>query len=183
MVLQHYDITERKKWVGSLKESERKFRTLFETFVNIYLPASIWRAESEAQNAMVKGSPTSKKRVLVMDDEEMLRNLVEKMLERLGYAAETVKNGIEAVETYKTRKDSKEPFDAVILDLTIKGGMGGKQTVQELLKIDPHVRAIVCTGYAHDPIMTEFQEYGFKGAMAKPYEMKALEGTLKKLLL
>ena len=77
------------------------------------------------------------KRVLLMDDEEMLRNLARQMLERQGYVVETVKDGVEAVEAYKKQKVSGEAFDAVILDLTIKGGMGGEETIRELLKIDP----------------------------------------------
>ena len=82
------------------------------------------------------GQPTIR-RILVMDDEESLRNLAQKMLERLGYKVETVKDGVEAIETYKKHMDSGEPFDGVILDLTIKGGMGGDQAIKELIKIDP----------------------------------------------
>ena len=121
------------------------------------------------------------KRVLVMDDEEMLRELAQQMLERMGYAVETVKDGAEAITAYKDQKDSGEPFDAVILDLTIKRGMGGEQTIRELLKMDPHVKAIVSSGYFNDPVMSDFQEYGFKGAMPKPYEKSTLEKVLENL--
>ena len=118
-----------------------------------------------------------------MDDEEMLRNLAQKMLERLGgYKVATVKDGVEAIETYKKQMDSGEPFDGVILDLTIKGGMGGEQTIRELSKIDPGVKAIVCSGYFNDPVITNFEEYGFRGAMAKPYQKADLESVLKKVL-
>ena len=117
-----------------------------------------------------------------MDDEEMLRNLAQKMLQRLGYEVETVKDGDEAIETYKKRMDSEEPFDAVVLDLTIKGGMGGAQTIKELIRIDPGVKAIVCSGYFNDPVITNFKEYGFQGAMPKPYQMADLEIVLKKVL-
>ena len=110
-----------------------------------------------------------------MDDEESLRNLAQKMLERLGYEVETVKDGVEAIETYKKHMDSGEPFDGVILDLTIKGGMGGEQTIQELMKIDPNVKAIVCSGYFNDPVMANYEEHGFRGAMAKPYQKADLE--------
>ena len=116
-----------------------------------------------------------------MDDEEILRNLAQKMLERLGYKVETVKDGVEAIETYKKNKVSGEPFDAVILDLTIKGGMGGEQTMRELLKIDPDVKAIVSSGYFNDPVMSDFEKYGFMGALAKPYEKKALKEVLERL--
>jgi len=114
--------------------------------------------------------------------EEMLSNLTQMMLGRLGYEVETVKDGDEAIEAYKKQKDSVEPFDAVILDLTIKGGMGGEQTIRELIKIDPGVKAIVCSGYFNDPVITNFEEYGFQGAMPKPYQMADLEIVLKKVL-
>ncbi len=117
-----------------------------------------------------------------MDDEEMLRTLAQRMLERLGHEVETVKDGDEAIEAYKKQKDSVEPFDAVILDLTIKGGMGGEQTIRELIKIDPGVKAIVCSGYFNDPVLANYEEHGFRGAMAKPYQMADLESVLKKIL-
>jgi PAS domain S-box-containing protein len=158
------------------------------TTLNIYLPAE--RPESAAQGtgrddagapSTIAHQQTSIQRVLMMDDEEMLRNLVRQMLERTGYAVETVKDGLEAIEKYKRRKDSGEPFDAVILDLTIKGGMGGEQTIRELLKIDPDVKAIVSSGYFNDPVMSDFEKYGFMGALAKPYEKKALKEALERL--
>ncbi len=122
------------------------------------------------------------RKILVMDDEEMLRTLAQRMLERLGHEVETVKDGDEAIEAYKKQKDSVEPFDAVILDLTIKGGMGGEQTIRELIKIDPGVKAIVCSGYFNDPVLANYEEHGFRGAMAKPYQMADLESVLKKIL-
>jgi len=159
------------------------------TTVDIYLPAAEKKVEkpiaeqASADTAPLIGSgqrPT--KKILVMDDEESLRNLAQKMLERLEYEVEVVKDGLEALEKYKRYMDSGKPFDAVILDLTIKGGMGGEQTIQELLKIDPDVKAIVSSGYYNDPVMTEFDKYGFKGAMAKPYQKVDLENVLKTLL-
>ena len=122
------------------------------------------------------------RKILVMDDEEMLRTLAQRMLERLGHEVETVKDGDEAIEAYKKQKDSVEPFDAVILDLTIKGGMGGEQTIRELIKIDPGVKAIVCSGYFNDPVLANYEEHGFRGAMAKPYQKSDLEGVLKKVM-
>jgi two-component system cell cycle sensor histidine kinase/response regulator CckA len=150
------------------------------TTVNIYLPAQRRQVTVDGAGPPAKGSP--KKRVLVMDDEEMLRKLVRQMLYRMGYAVETVKNGFEAIEAYKKQKDSGEPFDAVILDLTVKGGMGGEQTIGELLKIDPQVRAIVSSGYYNDPVLADFEKYGFKSAMAKPYAKNNLKVALEKLL-
>ncbi|MCF8129929.1 MAG: PAS domain S-box protein [Deltaproteobacteria bacterium] len=151
------------------------------TTVNIYLPAESQPAEADSISPKKDDSAFPMKRLLVMDDEEMLRYLAEKMLEKLGYAVETAKDGMEAIEFYKKQKDLGQPFDAVILDLTIKGGMGGEQTIQELLKINPDVKAIVCSGYFNDPVMSDFEKYGFVGALAKPYEKKALKEVLERI--
>ena len=158
------------------------------TTVNIYLPAfecGTRNAERGVQNknpdSAIRNPHSAIKRILVMDDEESLRTLAQRMLEHLGYEVKTVKDGVEAIETYKTPMDSGEPFHAVILDLTIKGGMGGEQTIKELIKIDPDVKAIVCSGYFNDPVMAHYAEHGFRGAMAKPYQMADLERVLKQV--
>jgi CheY-like chemotaxis protein len=159
------------------------------TTVTIYLPAAEEKGEPETVKQereditpSTSSDQTTIKRILVMDDEEMLRNLAQMMLERLGHEVETVADGDEAIETYKKRMDSEEPFDAVVLDLTIKGGMGGAQTIKELIKIDPDVKAIVCSGYFNDPVLANYEEHGFRGAMAKPYQKADLESVLKKVL-
>jgi len=152
------------------------------TTVTIYLPAETQPIETDGKTDSRSESIPPVKRVLVMDDEEMLRKLARQMLERMGYAVETVKDGVEAIKAYQKQKDRGESFDAVILDLTIKGGMGGEQTIGKLLRIDPHVKAIVNSGYFNDPIMSDFRKYGFMGAMAKPYEKKVLEEALENLL-
>ena len=152
------------------------------TTVDIYLPAERHHVKSDGKVHSEKDFPSPRKRVLLMDDEEMLRKLAQQMLKKLGYDVETVKNGLEAVELYKTQKALGTPFHAVILDLTIKGGMGGEQTVGKLLKIDPDVKAIVSSGYFDDPVMSNFEDYGFRGAMAKPYEKNKLKEELAKLL-
>ena len=168
------------------------------TIVNMYLPAlecsespgetgatlhgaDAQRDDAQAQSTIANRQSTIQ-RILVMDDEEMLRTLARRMLERLEYKVETVKDGVEAIEIYKKHLDSGEPFDGVILDLTIKDGMGGEQAIKELLKIDPDVKAIVCSGYFNDPVLAHFEEYGFRGAMAKPYQIADLEHVLKKVL-
>ena len=170
------------------------------TIVTIYLPTTA--AENKApgakhddvgaQSTIVNqqslrgvgpyGPEAAIRSILVMDDEEMLRNLAQMMLERLGHKVETVKDGMEAIETYKKHMDSGQPFDGVILDLTIKGGMGGEQAIKELIKVDPGVKAIVCSGYFNDPLMANYEKHGFRGAMAKPYQKADLERVLKKVL-
>ena len=159
------------------------------TTATIYLPVAVERRKRQrAKHKSVDIAPSissgqlTTKRILVMDDEESLRNLAQKMLERLGHKVETVKDGVEAIETYEKHMDSGEPFDGVILDLTIKGGMGGEQTIRELMKIDPNVKAVVCSGYFNDPVLAHFEEYGFRGAMAKPYQKADLESVLKTIL-
>jgi len=148
------------------------------TTVNIYLPAESRQVEVDSPAPSKNISPSPVKRVLFMDDEEMLRTLLQLMLERLGYEAATVSDGAQAIALYKRQNDSGEPFDAVILDLTIKGGMGGEQTIRELLKIEPNIKAFVSSGYCHDPIMTDFESYGFRGAIPKPYHMEDLKKAL-----
>ena len=91
-------------------------------------------------------------------------------------------DGAEAIEQYGEAKEAGQPFDAVILDLTIPGGMGGKETIEKLLELDPDVKAIVSSGYTTDPIMSEYKEYGFSAVVAKPYSVAQIEKMLQGLL-
>jgi CheY-like chemotaxis protein len=120
-------------------------------------------------------------RVLLMDDEEMIRNLGRQMLSRFGYDAVLAKDGGEAIALYKKAIDSGKPFEVVILDLTVKEGLGGKDAVKKILGIDPQAKAIVSSGYSTDPVMTAFRKYGFLGALPKPYTMKDMSDTLNKV--
>ena len=122
-------------------------------------------------------------RVLVMDDEEMIRNLSRQTLSRLGYEPALAKDGAEAVELYGAAKDSGKPFDIVILDLTIKGGAGGKEVIKKLMAIDPDIKAIISSGYPNDPVMTDFKAYGFAGALPKPHIRKDLIDMLTKVTM
>jgi len=121
-------------------------------------------------------------RILVMDDEDSIRNLSKQRLSRLGYESELAKDGVQAIELYKKSMNFGQPFDLVILDLTVKGGMGGKDVIKALLKIDPQVKAIVSSGYSNDPVMTDFRAYGFTGALPKPNTKKELIEALKKII-
>ncbi len=120
--------------------------------------------------------------ILVMDDEEMLLEMMTGMLENLGYQAVTAVNGHEAISLYKAAAANSAPFAAVVMDLTIPGGMGGKDTAQQILSFDPHACLIVSSGYSNDPIVSEFGSYGFKGAISKPYRIKELGQLLSTLL-
>jgi len=147
----------------------------------IYLPAS--SKEALIEKKLRERIPTGKGKILLMDDEELVREVGGEMLEVLGYEVEFAKQGAEAIELYKKAKESAYPFDAIIVDLTVPGGMGGKETVQELIEIDPEVKAIVSSGYSTDPVMADFRKYGFSGGVAKPYKLKELGETLYKVVM
>jgi PAS domain S-box-containing protein len=150
------------------------------TEFSIYLPASpneIPEEKSRPDN-LIHGAG----RILLMDDETMVRNVAGHMLTRLGYEVDFAENGTEAVERYQRARDDGRPFDAVIMDLTIPGGMGGRVAIRKLKKLDPTVRAIVSSGYADGPVMAEYQKYGFCGMMAKPYEINTLSNVLQQVL-
>ncbi|MFH2218358.1 MAG: ATP-binding protein [Pseudomonadota bacterium] len=151
------------------------------TSMHIYLPASVQQAY-EARLPGPDDSVRTKNRVLFMDDEKFLRDLAMQTLKALGFEASTAENGEEAIALYAKAMDQGEPFGAVILDLMVPGGMGGKETIGKLRKIDPDVRAIVSSGYAGDPIMASYQDFGFKGALPKPYTLADLKGALKALM-
>ena len=109
-----------------------------------------------------------------MDDEEMVREVLGRILARLGYEAEFAKDGGEAIEMFVQAHGSGQAFATVILDLTVPGAMGGKETLAKLLEIDPQVKAVVSSGYSDDPIMADFQKYGFNGVIAMPYKISNL---------
>ena len=148
------------------------------TTFHIYLPASDKAVPEKEETRLIKGHG----RILVMDDEASLRKIVGKMLAMLGYEAEFAKNGAEAVRMVKDAKEAEKPYDAVILDLTIPGGMGGKEAIDKLLEIDPEIKAIVSSGYSDDPVLANFQEYGFKGMMLKPFASQSLSKVLHEVL-
>lgn len=155
-----------------LIESEAGFGTL----VQFYLPAipdAVLSIESTtSQKIMGDG------RILVMDDELIVRQVLGKLLTRFGYQVDFAKEGNEAIQLYQKAKNENRPYLLVIMDLTIPGGMGGKETIKELLMVDPTVRAIVSSGYFNDPIMANYQNYGFKGFISKPYKMKELQNII-----
>ncbi len=121
-------------------------------------------------------------KILVMDDEEIIRELSRDMLSALGYVGDFVKEGGEAVAYYEKALTEGKPYDAVIMDLTVPGGMGGKEAVEKILSIDPGVKAIVSSGYANDPIMADYRKYGFIGVVPKPYRISELSRTLRQVI-
>jgi len=132
---------------------------------------------------MVTGRGTAmsgqeKKKILVMDDEDMVGEIACQMLEYLGFEAVWVTNGEDAVREYAQQKDAGQKYTAVIMDLTIPKGMGGQEAIVEILAIDKDAKALVSSGYSTDPIMLNYQEYGFAGVIAKPFDLTAIEKAL-----
>ena len=120
-----------------------------------------------------------KKKILVMDDEEMVGEIACQMLEFLGFTAVWVANGADAVRAYRTQQEAGQGYAAVIMDLTIPGGMGAKEAIPEILAIDRKAKVFVSSGYSSDPIMVEHRDYGFSGAIAKPFDLAAMQEVLK----
>jgi CheY-like chemotaxis protein len=152
------------------------------TTFKIYLP-SIGEAYSSHQAVTAPQIAANHKggSVLVMDDEEIIRKLASEMLTYLGYQVTTCVNGEEALSRYKAARESGTPFSAVIMDLTIPGGMGGGETAERIRAIDPEAFLIVSSGYSNDPIMADYKTYGFSDAVAKPYNVTELEKVLSSL--
>jgi CheY-like chemotaxis protein len=148
----------------------------------VYLPASGYVIPPKKHSVDIIRPLAGKGKILVMDDDDTLRTTLGKVLKSLGYDVVCVPEGGEAVEAYRKAKDAKEAFDVVILDLTVAGGMGGKEALQELLKLDPQVKAVVSSGYSNDPIIAEYTKYGFKDAVVKPYDIEKLSRVLDKII-
>jgi len=119
-------------------------------------------------------------RILVMDDEEMVLHVASRIIDRLGFSVATARDGREAIELYRRGMAEGNPFDLVIMDLTVPGGMGGREAIRLLKQIDPSVRAIVSSGYSNDPVMASFRDYGFLSVVAKPYSIEDLSDAIRR---
>jgi PAS domain S-box-containing protein len=150
------------------------------TTVAVYLPAS---AHSLEPAPATPSSPAVRQEtILVMDDDDAIRDVLVDMLTQLGYQSQCARHGAEAVALYQQARDRGQPFAAVLLDLTVPGGMGGQETIAHLQAIDPQVRAIVSSGYAVDPLMAHHRAYGFREVLSKPYTVEGLEEVLQRVL-
>ena len=114
-----------------------------------------------------------------MDDDEMILELAGQMLRFMGHAVTPCRDGRECLDLYEKAMIDKAPYDLVIMDLTIPGGMGGSKAIRKLLEIDPLARAIVSSGYSNDPVMAEYAEHGFKAVVVKPYQMEDLNRAVQ----
>jgi CheY-like chemotaxis protein len=150
------------------------------TTFHLYLPAA-------AKLTLPRKAPGSKVpprpcRILVMEDEKNVREVIGAILQRRGHEVELVEDGQRAIEVYRSAKELGRPFDAVILDLMVRAGMGGQETIQALRRMDPTVNAIVMSGYAADPVVLNHEHYGFKGALAKPFDAGKMQEILARII-
>ncbi len=150
------------------------------TLFRVYLPASTKPLEENAKNPAEKHFIPG--RILLMDDEEAIRSMVAAMLKRMGHEVVAASHGEEAVTLYSQALEAGRRFDAVILDLTVPGGLGGKETIKILKKMDPNVKAVVSSGYSADDICARPREYGFFDSVSKPFTMQDLKAVLIRIL-
>lgn len=150
------------------------------TVFEIYLPASnqaVAKDETDASKIR-KG----RGRILVMDDEAPIRRTLSRLLQHLGYGVALARDGDEAIQLYRNAQIQKQSFAAVLLDLTVPGGMGGVETLEHLRRLDPNVRAIASSGYSNDAILSNHRNYGFVAMIAKPYKVTDLSRVLEKVV-
>jgi CheY-like chemotaxis protein len=121
-------------------------------------------------------------RIMVMDDDRMIREVISAQLHTLGHEPVLTKNGEEAINKYQAMQDEKKPVDIIIMDLTIPGGMGGMEAVRKLLVIDPLAKVIVASGYSNDPVMADYKKYGFSAAIGKPFSLDELAKVIESVL-
>lgn len=154
------------------------------TTFTIYLPAS--DAGKESMKGMDRkkhnGGQPQPARIMVMDDEDLVKKVVKSQLEYLGHEVLFVADGSEAVGRYRERMGTDKKIDCIIMDLTIPGGVGGKEAVQDILAIDPDARVIVASGYFNDPVMANYREYGFMAAVSKPFNLDELQQAIASVL-
>ncbi len=147
----------------------------------IYLPAITQEERPKEEFEEEQPNKTDLK-ILLMDDENIIRRTLGKMLGKMCYRTELAENGEEALKKYQEALESKTPFDVVILDLTVPGGLGAKETIKKLLELDPEVKALVSSGYPNDPVISNYRNHGFKGYLIKPYSEEELSKAISKLL-
>lgn len=151
------------------------------TTFHIYLPAAP-EARKAPRAAAERPQLHGHGRVLIMDDEESVRRVVAKMLGAMGYETTVAANGQEAVDIFNAHMDAFRPFDAVILDLTVKGGMGGLDCLRRLRQRDPGARVIASSGYSNDPVMADYAKHGFDGVVTKPYRLEELSRAVHRVM-
>ncbi len=150
------------------------------TTITIFLPSSY--ATPHPTDRTMAVLPKGRGRILVMDDEASIRRMVQDALTQFGYEVKGTQDGQEAIDAVSLSLQNDEKFDVVLLDLTVPGGMGGKEAIHHLRNLDPDLRAVVTSGYSDDPIMSNFERYGFQGILVKPYKILDLAKLLESML-
>ena len=125
---------------------------------------------------------TSKGKILLMDDEQIILDVTLEVLRFLDYEVQFAREGVAALGLYKQQKEAGVPFDLVILDLSVPEGMGGKETIGQLKAYDPSVKAVISSGYSNDPVVQDFESYGFSGKLSKPYKISDMKNILELLI-
>jgi PAS domain S-box-containing protein len=151
------------------------------TAFSIFLTASTNKIPVSPDKGTASASQRHGK-IMIMDDNEMVRNMAKAMLSRLGYEIELAADGEEAIGIYKKTLATGSQADLIIMDLTIPGGMGGEDAVKEILAINPEAKILVSSGYSNDPIMANYTDYGFCGAIVKPYQLQEINTILQDVL-
>jgi two-component system cell cycle sensor histidine kinase/response regulator CckA len=150
------------------------------TQFTVYLPASDKESPDQFEPGAEMTRGTGK--ILIMDDEEIILDVVAAMLSKAGYSVASARDGRQMLDIYQKAQLNGEAFDVVILDLTIPGGMGGKEAIEHLLQLDPQAKALVSSGYSNDPVMADYASFGFQGSVAKPYRTEDLCSTVSQIL-
>ena len=152
------------------------------TTFTIILPASKTVEMPRAKLPTHESTEKKKGKILVMDDDDLVREIIGEMLREIGYQCEFAQNGDEAISAYKKAKSEGNPFDLLIIDLIIKNGMNGKEAIKKLRSMDPKIKAIVSSGYSTDSVLSDFHDHGFSGIVVKPYELNELNEAIAKVL-
>ena len=152
------------------------------TTFTIYLPVSTQTAHESGRFKQDIVEAECKASIMVMDDDVMVLDIAKRMLERFGHKVVLAENGQEAIELYREHFKSDHPVDAIIMDLTIPGGMGGKDAVQEILRINPEAKVVVASGYSNDPVMARYHDYGFNASISKPFMLADLRKVINSVL-